>query len=224
MIRVFVADVVPLDFGEALRLVSPGRRRKASAYRSERDGKLSLGAELLLNYGLSQLAPLFPRPAAYFVDANGKPRLAGSKLNFNLSHSGTYAACAICDRPVGVDVELEVEIELDIARKFFHPDEYRHIAGSDDPTKSFFKYWVLKESYLKAVGLGLGRELDSFLIALGEGPVRVLQDGRALPFVFQHSQMDGHHLAVCCEAHAPLDRDVFEVVDILECVRAARSR
>jgi len=224
MIRVFAADVTQLDFDEGLLLVSPARRRKAGSYLKERDRKLSLGAELLLNYGLSLVAPALPRPAEYFVDANGKPRLTASGLHFNLSHSGAYAACAICDRPVGVDVELEAEMDLDIARKFFHPDEYRAIAASDDPARCFFRYWVLKESYLKAVGFGLGRALDSFRIDMSEGPARVIENGRVPPFMFQYSRVDGHHMAVCCGAHAPLDGDVFEVVDIHKCLCGGMRR
>lgn len=218
MIRVFAMDVTPLDIGEGLRFVSPGRRRKASAYQNERDRKLSLGAELLLNYGLRQLLPQTPRSAEYFADVHGKPRLTGSPLHFNLSHSGAYAVCAICDRPVGVDVEQEVEMSLEIARNFFHPDEYRRIASCPNPTSCFFKHWVLKESYIKAVGLGFGRALNSFCIDLDGGSARVTENGLTLPFVFASWLMGGHHLAVCCESHAPLTLDVLEVVDIRECI------
>ncbi len=219
MIRVFATDVTPLDIGEGLRFVSPGRRRKVSAYQNERDRKLSLGAELLLNYGLRQLAPQTPRPAETIADVHGKPRLTGSPFHFNLSHSGAYAVCAICDRPVGVDVEQEVETSLEIARKFFHPDEYRRIAACPNPTSCFFKHWVLKESYLKAVGLGFGRALNSFCIDLDDGSARVTENGLTLPFVLASWLMDGHHLAVCCKSHAPLTLDVLEVVGIRECIR-----
>ena len=218
MIRVFATDVTPLDIEEGLRFVSPLRRRKASAYLNERDRQLSLGAELLLNYGLQKISPQTPRPAETIADVHGKPRLTGSPLHFNLSHSGAYAVCAICDRPVGVDVEQEVEMGLEIARKFFHPDEYRRIAASPNPTSCFYKQWVLKESYMKAVGLGFGRALNSFCMDLDGGSAQVTENGLILPFVFASWLLDDHHLSVCCASHASLTLDVLEVVDMRECI------
>lgn len=218
MIRVFIADVTPLHFPEALSFVSPCRRHKASAYLFERDKNLSLGAELLLNYGLQQIAPQIARPAEHSADVYGKPRLTASPLHFNLSHSGTYAVCAISDMPVGVDVEQEAKVDLNIARKFFHPDEYDRILACQNPTNCFFKYWVLKESYLKAVGQGLRRALDSFRIDSDGGSVRVTENGLTLPFVFTSLQMGDYHLAVCCESHMPLSQDIWELVDIRECI------
>jgi 4'-phosphopantetheinyl transferase len=219
MIRVFAADVSRLDIGECRRFVSPGRWRKAGAYLHESDQKLSLGAELLLNYGLRRLAPQIARPVEYFADVSGKPELTGSPLQFNLSHSGVYAVCAIADRPVGVDVEREAEMELDIARKFFHPDEYRRIAAHPNPTSRFFEYWVLKESYVKSVGLGFGLALNSFCVDLSAEPIRVVENGAIQPYALQSWRMGDHHIAVCRQSDAPLGRDILEAVDIRECIR-----
>ena len=218
MIRVFAADVTPLDVGKCLRFVSPVRWRKVCAYRHENDRKLSLGAELLLNYGLRRIAPQIARPAEYFADVNGKPRLAASSLHFNLSHSGACAVCAIADRPVGVDVEREAEMNLDIARKFFHPDEYRRVAACPNPASSFVEYWVLKESYLKATGLGFALALDSFCIDMSAEPVRVLGNGAVQPWTLQSWRMGDHHIALCRQSDAPLERDILETVDICECM------
>lgn len=37
---------------------------------------------------------------------NGKPYIEGNPLYFSLSHSGKHGVIAVCDKPVGVDLEL----------------------------------------------------------------------------------------------------------------------
>ena len=70
---------------------------------------------------------------------------------------------------VGVDVEItDPEIDLNIARNYFYNSEYENIMKSDNPSEEFFKYWVLKESYMKYTGLGFNLSLDSFEIILDD--------------------------------------------------------
>ena len=89
--------------------------------------------------------------------------------NFNISHSGKYVACAISDSKVGVDIEYnDPSIDLDIAKNYFYNDEYDNIIKSDNPSNEFFKYWVLKESYMKYTGLGFNLDLDSFEIMISD--------------------------------------------------------
>jgi 4'-phosphopantetheinyl transferase len=85
----------------------------------------------------------------------GKPEcVAGPSVS--VSHSGPWAACAIAvDGSVGVDVQLAVpgrRVES-IAREYFGRAESDWIEA--DPERRFYMLWVLKEAYLKALGLGL---------------------------------------------------------------------
>ena len=53
---------------------------------------------------------------------------------------------------------------LDLAERFFAPHEaaaLRRVDASDRPAR-FLEYWTLKESYIKARGLGLAIPLASF--------------------------------------------------------------
>ncbi len=85
----------------------------------------------------------------------GKPEcVAGPSVS--VSHSGPWAACAIAvEGSVGVDVQSAVpgrRVES-IAREYFARAESDWIEA--DPERRFYMLWVLKEAYLKALGLGL---------------------------------------------------------------------
>ena len=84
--------------------------------------------------------------------------------------------CAISDMEVGVDVEhVDPEIDLNLAKQYFFNEEYSSIMKSDNPSEEFFKYWVLKESYMKYTGLGMNLMLDSFEIVI-EDSIRLNGD------------------------------------------------
>ena len=90
--------------------------------------------------------------------------------------------CAISDREVGVDVEyVDPEIDLDIAKHYFYNSEYETIMNSNNPSDEFFKFWVLKEGYMKYTGLGMNLELDSFEIIFKDR-IRLKNDNENLKF------------------------------------------
>jgi 4'-phosphopantetheinyl transferase len=90
---------------------------------------------------------------------NGKPTLSGaaSTLQFNISHSATYAVCAIAqDTAVGVDIEAvrPVSRALAIARDEFRPSELEELLAVKPAArnKAFLTCWTCKEAVLKALG------------------------------------------------------------------------
>ena len=97
---------------------------------------------------------------------------------FNFSHSGTLVMCAACTdgRPVrvGCDVEKIGDLRLKLAERYFCREEYETIIREEKEerrTEMFYRYWVLKESFIKATGRGMALPLNSFSIRLGEPPV-----------------------------------------------------
>jgi 4'-phosphopantetheinyl transferase len=100
----------------------------------------------------------------------GKPFVPGSEVRFNLSHSGELTVCAFArGREVGIDVELESRKTepLRLAERFFAPDEAEAVRR--DGREAFFRIWVRKEAYVKALGLGIaGIGLHTFSAFPGE--------------------------------------------------------
>ena len=49
-----------------------------------------------------------------------------------------------------------------IARRFFHPEEYRYLEQLGFSTEAFFSLWTAKESYVKYTGEGISSLYSSF--------------------------------------------------------------
>ncbi|MBQ2653157.1 MAG: 4'-phosphopantetheinyl transferase superfamily protein [Methanobrevibacter sp.] len=180
MIKLAYCNVENLDLNKAYNLVSKKRQEKIDFYRFDKDKKLSCGAYLLLKKLLSEeniTKPIFKS------EKYGKAYISNyENIHFNLSHSGKIVLCAISDMEVGADVEyIDCEIDLDIAKHYFYNREYESIMNAKNRPHEFFKYWVLKESYMKYTGLGMNLELDSFEIII-EDKIRLKNDGENLKF------------------------------------------
>ena len=190
--KIYVADITFLKdekvFLSMQEKVPGERRRGIDRCRQKGDKQRSLGAGLLLEYGLNRLGvTLLPGLAFEQVfletEKKGKPYLVGRKdICFNLSHSGSYVVAAFDTAPVGIDIE---EIKSDgkkIAERFFCSEEI-----------AFTELWTRKESYIKAVGEGMRIPLDSFSVL--EDRMRMDED-----FYFRTFSMpEGYVLSVCAK-------------------------
>lgn len=167
MIKLAYCNVENLDLGKSYKLLPEHRRQKVSQFRFMKDKKLSAGAYLLLKKLLDEKG--FYKPV-FKNEKYGKTYISNyENIYFNLSHSGKIVACAISDMEVGVDVEYnDPTIDLNIAKHYFFNTEYENILQSENPSDEFFKYWVLKESYMKYTGLGFNLDLDSFEIVIDD--------------------------------------------------------
>ncbi|EPQ06900.1 L-aminoadipate-semialdehyde dehydrogenase-phosphopantetheinyl transferase [Myotis brandtii] len=152
--------------------------------------------------------------------AKGKPVLAKDSLNpypnfnFNISHQGDYAVLA---------AEPELQVGIDIMKtsfpgrgsisEFFHIMKRKFTNKEWETIKSFkdewtqldmfYRNWALKESFIKAIGVGLGFELqrlefDMSPLNLDLGQVyketRLFLDGKEeKEWAFEESKIDEHH-------------------------------
>jgi 4'-phosphopantetheinyl transferase len=103
--------------------------------------------------------------------ANGKPRVRGSALSFNLAQSGGLAVCAVSyGGRLGVDLEQVRPIaNADaMAEWLFAPGEARQYAALQPANRqaAWFSCWTRKEAFLKATGELTERPLDSFEVDL----------------------------------------------------------
>jgi 4'-phosphopantetheinyl transferase len=89
-------------------------------------------------------------------------------IHFNISHAGEWVLCAISNTEIGIDIELIQPIDLDIAKYYFSEVEYMDLQRKEGAEKVsyFFDLWTLKESYIKARGMGLSIPLKDFCIRI----------------------------------------------------------
>jgi 4'-phosphopantetheinyl transferase len=73
-------------------------------------------------------------------------------------------------RRVGIDIEYMREdfATLEVAERFFSEDEFEALkrVPINQRTKAFFNCWSRKESYIKAIGMGVSYPLDGFTVSL----------------------------------------------------------
>ena len=132
----------------------PARMEKAGRFRFERDRLLCIGAGLLLRrvIGIRDESEL--RTGAYGkLSAPGYPA-------FNLSHSGDWCVLVTDDDDIGVDLEKMDEKNLSVAPAVYTPGELAWMG--EQPLERFHTLWTLKESLMKATGLGFQLRPDSF--------------------------------------------------------------
>lgn len=93
-------------------------------------------------------------------DDNGRPYLSGCRdIDFNFSHSGNIAVCALSvgEGRVGVDVEnSELCISEDHRERFVK----RYLKPKND-INDLAEAWTAREAYLKYLGTGLSGGISS---------------------------------------------------------------
>ena len=102
---------------------------------------------------------------------NKKPYLEDNEVFFNLSHSGDYVLCVLCDTEVGCDIQQIRKMRQSVMDRYFHNDEISYILEGkteDERAWRFTRIWVLRESYIKQTGEGLKRDLRSFYFSMDE--------------------------------------------------------
>lgn len=133
----------------------------------------------------------------------GKPFIVGvENVFFNISHSGDYVVCAVSDREIGIDIEKRTKARMEVAGRFFHGEEVAQLKmlEEDKQDQLFFNYWSVKESFLKYIGTGLARPLNSFIVSFSGGGVSLFERGNKLPlYVHACPVDDGYACHVCCE-------------------------
>lgn len=128
------------------------------------------------------------KPDAWIFDRNhyGRPFVMEPRqfrtIRFNLSHTHGLVACAFSAHEIGVDTEHTTR-ELDfmgLAASSFSALEAAHLKDADSKSvrSIFYSYWTLKESYIKARGMGLSIPLDSFWFELNESWPRLFSTVR----------------------------------------------
>lgn len=193
----------------ALDLLTADEHARLTRYVFERDQLIYLATRALVRTVLSRYDGVMPRDWQFVAGSHGKPALSGhtAPLSFNLSNTRGLVVCAVArEAELGIDVEeLTREAPLELVADYFAPREVqalRALAPADQPFR-FFEYWTLKESYIKARGLGLSLPLEqfSFSIAADRAPVvdvdpRLGDDGASWQFA-QHRPTERHLVALC---------------------------
>jgi 4'-phosphopantetheinyl transferase len=208
-----IADARHLN--EYQQLLSEEELEKQARFRFERDRHRYLVTRAMVRTVLSKYADVEPREWQFAVNEHGKPSIATEHatargLEFNASHTVGLVALAVArGRAIGVDVEniRSLPVDLAIADRYFASVEVDalHALPREQQLRRFFEYWTLKESYIKARGMGLSIPLDRFAFSLeGSPPIQLtvdpsLRDSAERWMHWQVPVADEYLAAVCAE-------------------------
>ena len=184
------ADAYLIDMGEASqdqerldRLLSREERDRARRFHLERDRRRYVVRRGRLRELLARYLDCAPAQVRVSSTAYGKPFVAGSDLEFNLSRSCNMALYVVArGAVVGCDIErrdMSFAVEQ-TAEQFFSREEVRELRSlpSARRVEGFFNCWTRKEAFVKARGGGLSLPLDGFDVSLAPGrPAALLRGG-----------------------------------------------
>jgi len=164
-------------FSNDLRLwyqeVSNDRLEKVNKYRFEVDKKRALLSEMLVRYGALNESTLSNSEITFQYGFYGKPSITEWEKYFNLSHSGDYIVVLIAETEVGIDLEKVESLDLELMGKNVLSKKEKAALDSantyNDKLCLFFKFWTLKESYLKYHGSTIAFDLPKLEFGLKEG-------------------------------------------------------
>jgi 4'-phosphopantetheinyl transferase len=171
--HVWWADLSMTD-PRRLALLDPVERARRERYRQPADAdRFTLGAVLLRlaaarATGADPAALAIERPCRTCGEQHGRPRVVGSGVHVSVSHSGERVAVAVTAAgPVGVDVETRVTVDPRLGRHVLGPGE------SATGPRELLRYWVRKESVVKATGDGLRARLTGVVVSRPDEPPRL---------------------------------------------------
>ncbi|MFX0544539.1 4'-phosphopantetheinyl transferase family protein [Roseovarius sp. S1116L3] len=193
---------MPLDEGRAL--LSPAESARAERFHFERDRHRQIRGRAFLRREVGRTLGADPRTLILTDGPDGKPRVKGPALEFNLSHSGDLAVLAISERgPVGIDVEL-IDRRVDVAslaRSVFAGAETDTLLALSENLclLRFLAFWTAKEARMKLTGEGMGLQPLHIALELNDGwPVGYLRP--ATPAARAAFVDLGDPRAICCLA------------------------
>lgn len=197
----FSLDPDRATFLRCMDVISPREKMRAERYRRAEVARRYVAAQGQLRIVLSEYTGIAPEKIIFKRYAHGKPYLHPEQnpgaVSFNLTHSHEMGVVALCrENAIGVDVEYVEKIRpfSALARRYFSDTEadYLNALSGTAQRIAFYKIWTLKESWLKATGLGIaglglihtvpGQKGEFCIDGWGEHCCRVGEAGRPMDY------------------------------------------
>ncbi|XP_071951390.1 L-aminoadipate-semialdehyde dehydrogenase-phosphopantetheinyl transferase-like [Antedon mediterranea] len=209
----------------ASRCIQQEEKERIAKFHFANDARAAMSGRLLLRKVIteSEFTDISWKDIKLARTDKGKPYLVDKSVivdtdfapnfNFNASHQGDYAVVAVeSSWDCGIDVmkvempNMRIDEYFRLMNRQFTSAEWMTIKGAGtnkQQMEMFYRHWCLKESYIKAIGIGLGFNLQriSFkpeTITLTPGTIvtdtkLVLDGSLAEQWKFQETKLDDNH-------------------------------
>lgn len=207
--RIYYSFIDLLDTNDlqyASEIIPFERNQKLTKFRFESDKKRMFACELLFHIGLKELYGInaFNEEQGIWIErkvsAHGKPYLYDYNIFYNMSHSGKLAVCSFSNDEVGVDIQMVDDFDYMSFESMMHPTEYNYILSKnmEEQETCFFEYWVMLESYFKAMGTGLNGDIKKIHFNRNEKNIHVFSNELRQSYIVKLiNDIKGYKMAVC---------------------------
>lgn len=153
------------------KMLSKEESKRYQQFIFDNDRHSYLVAHALVRVVLSKYTDIEPADWQFEMNDHGRPEieqgLCDVPLRFNLTHTKGLCACIVTlDAQCGIDAEYTTRKNdlLKVAQRMFSPNECMQLQRLNGATLSghFFRYWTLREAYVKAIGTGLSGSSNDF--------------------------------------------------------------
>ncbi len=203
--KIYAVEVNTMPFLPMLERLPFDIQIQINRFRKREDALKKLYSELMIRKLIKEMLCIKDEDINICKNLYGKPFLDGHpNFHYNISHSASFAICAIANSPIGIDIEQITKIDLDVATEYFTQQEINYIFNCpfSEQRNAFFELWTLKESYIKQIGMGLSINLNDFSMIKSNFEWHVVSDlyGTNL-FFHQYNFMNQYEIAVCSETN-----------------------
>jgi len=202
------------DLSMLEKTISAHRVEYAKQYHQRKDYIRSLLSSALLYYALGKNG-IEKKDIVIEKTSKGKPFFKTLKnfknIDFNITHSGDWVACAIDSGDIGIDIEQIKNINFTDFEEILSPKETEYINGK---LENFYQIWTLKESYIKALGVGIYKPLSSFTIEpYDKHYAKVFQDDKdEKKWHFYNFKLDEKHFCSIC-SQSKISKETFNFLE-----------
>ncbi|WP_270564189.1 4'-phosphopantetheinyl transferase family protein [Clostridium beijerinckii] len=203
-------------FCRLINFVSAEKRECISKFYSYEDCLRSLLGNVLVRYLLCKRLNIMNKDLLFKTNDYGKTYLSNFRdTYFNISHSLNWVVSCIDVKAVGIDIEFIKPINIQIAKRFFTSFEYNFLMSKSITEREayFYELWTLKESYIKARGMGMAMPLNSFAICINEHKINIKTKFKNYNF-HQYNIDENYKLSVCSQNEYFANK--VQIIDINE--------
>ena len=193
MLKVYCRNSFNLDITDVP--LSEYRRRKIQSLKAHDKLNCGLCLEELLNRAVCENLSGYKIPVSIITGENGKPYLSDNAMFFSLSDTDTFCICAVSDTEIGADIQRIVSGREKLAQRFFSEEETDFFNRSEKRDEMFSLLWSLKESYIKFLGLGLSKSLNSFAVIPNVDGTAVLSGSENCRFFWR--RWEDRYISIC---------------------------
>jgi len=202
LILLNVPDTIePRQFHNLLSFVSKEKQVRIMKFLKDIDKYRTLLADILIRQFIIKTININNRDIEFLTNRYNKPFLKNNDaLQFNISHAGNWIFLAVDSKEIGVDIEFIRPIDYSVINMVFSEKEKEYFQKLPDRIKlsTFYKIWTYKESFIKASGEGLSKDMKNYSLFPNQNDaILTLIDEKKLYFLKQYDEVPDYKLSVC---------------------------